>query len=75
MKNFLIGLGLGVTGLTAAIVFGLLGSLKQADEFIFPVWPWVFFGLGLCLVILGPLYFWLISPLRNRLRRPGPGHT
>lgn len=75
MKNFLIGLGLGLAGVTAFIVFGILGSMKQMGEHVYPTWPWVFVGLGALIALGGPLWFWLITPLRNRLARRSPGRT
>jgi hypothetical protein len=69
MKNFLIGLGICVAGITAAVVFRLLyGFSGLGDEgsiglFNFLMW------IGVALIFLGPLYFWLISPVMRRLRR------
>jgi hypothetical protein len=69
MKNFLIGLGLGLLGILGAIVFGVLGAIGQAVQEGTPVWLSCLFGLSLFLLFAGPLYFWLVSPLSRRLRR------
>jgi len=69
MKNFLIGLGICVAGITAAVVFRLLyGFSGLGDEgpiglFNFLMW------IGVALIFAGPLYFWLVAPLSRRLRR------
>jgi hypothetical protein len=69
MKNFLIGLGISVAGITTAVVFSLLYGFSGLGEegriglFNFLRW------LGVALIFLGPLYFWLVAPLSRRLRR------
>ena len=69
MKNFLIGLGLGVAGFTGFLVLGLLMELgRRADEAT-PALITVMFGLATAIMVIGPFYFWLVAPLSRRLRR------
>lgn len=66
MRNFLIGLGIGLAGFTATVVFGVLHGLSKyagtgpATGYSVVMW------IGVALIFLGPLYFWLINPLRRR---------
>lgn len=74
MRNFLIGLGGLVAGaalwLAASIGAGILGGL---GEYVNPGW-WVALVVGFLVMVGFPLVFWLILPLRNRLRKQGaPG--
>jgi len=75
LKNFLIGLGLGLVGFIGLFVFGILGAFSEAIDSATPAWILVAFWVSIFVLIAGPLWFWLISPIRNRLRRPSPGRT
>lgn len=68
MKNFLVGLGLGLAGFTAVVVFGFLSSIHGPPGEPTPVWPLVLFDLGVFVTVVGPLSFWLIIPVRSQLR-------
>ena len=69
MKNFLIGLGLGLVGFIGVIFFGVIGALGQAVEEPTPAWLSAVFGISLFILLAGPLFFWLITPIRSRLRK------
>ena len=66
MKNFIIGLGIFLVGLTIwlATFMGWI-DIKwyegASDWFGDPI-----AGLGIGIMILGPLWFWVIMPIRRR---------
>jgi hypothetical protein len=69
MKNFLIGLGLGIAGVAGVAIFGLPVAFSQHVDEKAPVWLVLLFGLSIALMIMGPIYFWLYLPISGRLRR------
>lgn len=73
MKNFGIGLALGLVGLA---VWGFSSIIAGMAEIIEGPSPW--FGeplmvVGFCVMFLGPLTFWIILPIIKLIRRKRRG--
>ena len=75
MKNFLIGLGIGLAGMITWVLFSVLIGLGQAGQSEVPVWITAFSIIGFAVMFLGPGYFWIFLPLRSRFTRRSPGRT
>ena len=69
MRNFVIGLGLGMLG---AILWMIAGAFVGIGEVVEGETHPGFLGLaiaGFVVMFCGPLTFWIILPIVNRLRR------
>jgi len=75
MKDFLIGLGLGLVGLIGVIAFGVMGALGEAAEVSTPGFIIVLFWLCLFIMFVGPGYFWIYLPLSRRFSSRPHGRT
>jgi len=64
MKNFAIGLGLGLLGLITWIIVSVLIAAGEATHAHVSMFFYVMMGLGFAVMLLAPLVFWLIIPLR-----------
>lgn len=69
MRNFGIGLGLGILGALLWVVASVLGGIGQAMKSPAPPIVTAFMTIGFIVMFLGPLVFWIILPIRNWLKR------
>ncbi len=68
MKSFFMGLVVGVLGLivwlVASVIEGLVRGVEGKGS-----WVYSLVVLGFLLMIGGPVFFWLLRPLWNKVRR------
>ena len=69
MKNFGIGLALGLSGMAVGIIMAVLVGLSRAAEGEAPIVIRVLMIVGFSAMFLGPLVFWAILPVLGLMRR------
>jgi hypothetical protein len=70
-NNIYIGCGIFILGIILAVIgaFGAIGEGLKGESH---AWSNFFFGLfvvGLGLIVLGPLVWWIVLPIRNKIKR------
>lgn len=68
-KYFLIGLGIGVLGAVLWVVTSLIGGIGEGLGGKAPTILWVLLYIGGFTMVLGPLTFWVILPIRRTVKR------
>ncbi len=69
MRNFKIGLGVFIVGVALAALAGLIASVQKSSNGHSSPIAGVLMAFGIAVMWLGPFVFWLVIPIRNRLRR------
>ena len=69
MKNFGIGLALGLVGLAVWGFSSIIAGTAEAFEESSPWFGEPLMVVGFCVMFLGPLTFWIILPIVKLFRR------
>ena len=69
MKNFGIGLGIGLAGLAVWAVSSIAWAAAEITEEAQPWFGQPLAAVGYALMFLGPLTFWIILPIIKLVRR------
>ena len=69
MRNFGIGLGLGILGALLWVVASAMVGIGQGMKSPAPPIANVFMVIGFITMFVGPLVFWIILPIRNWLKK------
>jgi len=69
MKNFGIGLGIGLAGLAVWLGSSIIGGMAEAFQSAQPWFGKPLMFVGFSIMLLGPFVFWIILPIRNRRRK------
>ena len=69
MKNFGIGLALGLAGLGVWVGVSVFGGILEGVGETSPSFVWPLMVLGFTIMFVGPLTFWIILPVTRVVRR------
>lgn len=69
MKNFGIGLGIGLAGLAIWMVSSIVAGTVEAFEETQPWFGEPLMFIGFAIMLLGPITFWIILPIVKLFRR------